>query len=153
MGIELPQEVHCKVTCDGNPVSRLALMAILKTSRKNEYDIFMGPTTENGYAHLLRDQILSYAAAKIESAMMDYCLIEKVFTGRMSVHVMTAAELKAALEGYEIYKDYFPFPRGYVHMLRDSMAVVEHLGYERLAIEATVVPESIELTIGDPSKH
>ena len=46
MGIELPQEVCCRVTCDENPISRVALMATLQTSHKNDYYFFISPTAE-----------------------------------------------------------------------------------------------------------
>ena len=97
METELPQEVRCRGTCDGNPVREVALMAKLGTTRMNSYSFFIGPTADDGCASLLRDKILSDANATLERALPDYHRIESVFSGRMAVHVMTVAELKRAL--------------------------------------------------------
>jgi hypothetical protein len=78
---------------------------------------------------------------------MDFGPIEECFAGGILLHIMTEAELKAAIEAYESYKKASSYPRDYRKILQDSLDTLNKVERSNLELKAYVIPDTIKMVI------
>ncbi len=143
----LPEKIVCTVVYNGLPVEGITLKTVLKTDFKNDFSFLLGPTGKDGKAELNRDRILYNAAEELKLALMDFKPIAECFAGEILLHIMTEAELKAAMEAYELYKKVSFYPQGYKKILQNSLDTLNKVVRGNLELKAYVIPDTIKIVI------
>jgi hypothetical protein len=102
MSAELPRILHVRSTLDGSALAGAWVRATLVVSRKNYFDLLIGPTNQEGEALITRDQMIDQVEATRNLLLMDYTGIS-YWTGVIRLVVMNAAGLSALLEAVELW--------------------------------------------------
>ncbi len=153
MKCPLPEKIRCWITKEGKPVKGVFISVVLEANYKNNYGFVMGPSGENGYAELGREEILSMAEEELNLALMDYGSIEDVFVGTINVQIMTKDEIKKAIQAYNIYKDVSKtFPRDYEKDLKNATSIMSQVEVNRFKLDASVEPSQIRIVIKAPGQ-
>ncbi len=136
----LPEKLECIVTRDGVPVAGVVLHAKFTTVLKNSYTLPFGLTDAHGRASLERREVLEWCESERKLAMIDYVPLEGSFAGDIYVCVMSADDIRRALEGYGLFKRFFPYPIGYRQSLDRGLETLQRINVADLYVEASAKP-------------
>jgi hypothetical protein len=141
----LPDKLCCVVTLNGNPVKDMMLSAEFRTARKNPYSILFGPTNREGCACLDRATIILQSDSQMNLALMDFDLLDKVFTGIVCVSIMREQNLQNALRAFKLYKSVVIFSDHYENDLKTALAAVRNTNSSKCSVHAKVEPSTVSV--------
>jgi hypothetical protein len=153
MKYPLPEKILCRITKENYPVQGLTIRAILETNYKNNYGFIIGPTGQDGYAELKREEIIAVAEEELNLALMDFGHIDEIFTGMVNLQIMKKDEIEGAIKAYKIFKKVSKtFPHNYEENLIRASSIIEQVGTDKLKLEASIEPSQIRMVI-NPVGH
>lgn len=133
--MKLPERIHIKVLADGRPAPGMFVCVTLRTTRKNDFGLGFGPTSEDGNLQISREDLLREAEKERRLFIMDYGHPEDDFSGEILVKPLNREALQQAIAAYDTYHQVTPYPQRYAEQVQEARACLEESQPSELSTE------------------
>ena len=127
----LPKEIVVWTT---PPKSGLAVRVTLRTTNKNDFN-FLVFTDAAGRACLRQSQYLEQCEQDRKFWLMDYPDPRTTYSGKIDAETLDERGVINAIDAFNSYREYFPFPDGYEQSLRLAASLAERPGDFKLSVK------------------
>jgi len=145
--VALPDIMRFLVEMEGIPIPGILLTVTFKVTRKNHHGQIHGPSDAKGIVEVRIQEVLSQAKEDCNLFMMDYMPLESVFSGTIEVSVMDEEDIVGALHAYDMFSCAFPYPSGYVEMLKEARKVSGRYPADRLSVLSLDQPDYVRIVM------
>jgi hypothetical protein len=144
----LPDRLIVTGRADGKPLSGLLILLSIVMTRKNDFNMVLGPTGPKGVIQVSKKKMEEEIKRSLEMFPMDYEAMS-LFAGELSLSAMNLLQIDSALNAYDLFHaaSEHPYPKGYRKKLETAWSRLYRLAPKRLDVEVTVHPKSSTVRI------
>src|SRR5260370_28045371 len=114
-------------------------MPSMEMTRKNRFNIILGPSSREGKVEVSRKDLEREVARTQKMFPMDYDDLSS-FKEEIHVSAMSLDQVESSLAAYKLYHDCCEYPSGYSERLETARATLSGLGPKRLDVKVTPTP-------------
>lgn len=133
--MKLPERIDIRVLADGRPASGMFVSVTLRTTRKNDFGLGFGPTSDDGGLQITRDDLLREAEKERRLFIMDYGHPEDDFSGEILVKPLNREALQQAIAAHDTYHQVTLYPARYSEQVQEARSTLEGLKPSELSVE------------------
>jgi hypothetical protein len=137
--LKVPEHFTAIVLADGKPLQGLLIMLSLEITRKNRFNIILGPSNREGKVEVSRKDLEREVARTQKMFPMDYDDLSS-FKEEIHVSAMSLDHVESSLAAYELYHDCGEYPSGYREKLANACTTLKGLQAKRLDVKVTPMP-------------
>lgn len=145
--MKLPERIEIKVFADGRPAAGMFVCVTLRTTRKNDFGLGFGPTSEGGGLHISREDLLREAEKEQRLFIMDYGHPEDDFSGEIVVKPLNREALESAIAAYHTYHQVTPYPPRYAEQVQEARTALDESRPLELSAEVKHTNEGVRIRV------
>ena len=147
----LPSSVELTVSLDGQPIADMLVTLTFTVTRKNRYDVVVGPSGIDGTILVGRDEILAWADQETSVAQMDFAGLKTNFAGTILATPVGVAEIQPMLEAHRVYETVMQFPPHYRDNVIRAGERLKPLAGRTLSVRGTLLPDAGDIVLSAAS--
>ena len=157
----IPNSFRITSDADGVAASGILVLVTVKMSRKNHFQLIVGPSDTNGQITVSRTAIHSEIALIQDRFPMDYASVSDAFAGQLEIRPLTLRQIQSAIDACQQWHGIATFPGGHLDRLTEGLNVLKAINPHRISVviddisttvpSASIIPSSVSDPIADPA--